>query len=210
MEQFFRLRGIAAPMLYADIDTDQIIPGPEILRSTEDSHARWGAGLFANWRYLKDREPNPDFVLNQPPYDRSEILLADRNFGCGSPRENAPKALRGFGFRAVIAPSFGDIFYSNCFRNGLLPVKLPIEAVRELVDQTVNAPANRLVEVDLRLQQVVAPNGHVFSFETPELLRNMLLAGKDEVELTLARRVEIEKFRRKDIERRPWAYDVSG
>ena len=101
MEKFVRVTGIAVPMLKANIDTDQIIPVPEMTRSTEETHERWGAGLFAYWRYVREREPNPDFILNQEPWKRGVILLADRNFGCGSSREPAPRALRGFGFRAV-------------------------------------------------------------------------------------------------------------
>lgn len=210
MEQFIRVKGIAAPLLLADIDTDQIIPGHEILRSTEESHARWGSGLFANWRYVGDRQPNPEFVLNQPPYDRAQVLLADRNFGCGSSRENAPKALRGFGFRALVAPSYGDIFFSNCFRNGLLPVKLPFETVRSLADEAARNPSEALIEIDLEKNILVAPDGKPYAFETPDVLRRMLLVGKDEVELSWMHKAEIDRFRQGDRSKRPWAYRLEG
>ncbi len=200
MESFVRVRGIAAPLLRINIDTDQIIPGPEIMRSTEDTYERWGSGLFANWRYLPDRKPNPDFVLNQEPWSRANILLADRNFGCGSSREPAPKALRGFGFRAVLAPSFGGIFFNNSFRHGLLPVELPIEAVEEI------AKGGGEVAVDLENETVTAPDGKTFSFRTPPALRRMLLEGLDEIGVTLSKTTDILAFRQRDRGRRPWAY----
>src|SRR4030067_1598475 len=128
MESLVRVRGTPAPLLRINVDTDQIIPGPETMRSTDESCARWGTGLFANWRYLADRRPNPDFIPNREPWNTATVLLADRNFGCGSSREPAPKALRGFGFRAVIAPSFGGIFYHNCFRNRPVAGERPVQA----------------------------------------------------------------------------------
>jgi 3-isopropylmalate/(R)-2-methylmalate dehydratase small subunit len=206
MERLVRVRGIAAPLLRINVDTDQIIPGAEIMASTDDSYARWGAGLFAQWRYLPDRRPNPDFILNRDPWSRATILLADRNFGCGSSREPAPKALRGFGFRAVIAPSFGGIFYNNCFRNGLLPVELPIEAVRALAAQMDAAGGHAEVSVDLEAETVTAPGGERLVFRTPPVLRRMLLEGLDEVGLTLSLTAEIGAFRAADEARRPWAY----
>jgi len=206
MESLVSVRGIAAPLLRINVDTDQIIPGPEIMRSTDESYARWGPGLFANWRYLADRRPNPDFILNREPWNTATILLADRNFGCGSSREPAPKALRGFGFRAVIAPSFGGIFYNNCFRNGLLPVELPIEQVRVLAEQMEAAGGSAQVAVDLEAQTVTAPRGQVFPFHAPPERRRMLLEGLDEVGLTLSRAAEIAAFRTADSAKRPWVY----
>ncbi len=208
MEPFVRVRGIAAPMLRINIDTDQIIPGPEIMGSTDESLERWGAGLFANWRYLgvRSRVPDPSFILNRAPWSGATILLADRNFGCGSSREPAPRALRGFGFRAVIAPSFGGIFYNNSFRNGLLPVELPIGQVRVLADQMQAAAGHAEVEVDLEQQAVTAPDGTRFGFTTPPALRRMLLEGLDEIGLTLSRAAQIDAFRTHDRARRPWAY----
>ena len=208
MESLTRVRGIAVPLLQINIDTDQIIPGPEIMRSTDESYARWGTGLFANQRYLDlaTRALNPAFVLNREPWSRGTILLADRNFGCGSSREPAPKALRGFGLRVVIAPSFGGIFFNNCFRNGVLPIELPIEQVRMLAAQMEQSGGHAEVEVDLEAQSVTAPDGTRFSFETPPALRRMLLEGLDEIGATLARSADITAFRNRDRDRRPWAY----
>ncbi|HMS78848.1 MAG TPA: 3-isopropylmalate dehydratase small subunit [Burkholderiaceae bacterium] len=202
------MRGIAVPLLQINIDTDQIIPGPEIMRSTDESYARWGTGLFANQRYLDlaTHAPDPGFILNREPWSRGTILLADRNFGCGSSREPAPKALRGFGFRVVIAPSFGGIFFGNSFRNGLLPVELPIEQVRVLAAQMEAAGGRAEVEVDLEAQTVTAPDGTRFAFESPPVLRQMLLQGVDEIGLTLSRAAQIDAWRERDRQRRPWAY----
>jgi 3-isopropylmalate/(R)-2-methylmalate dehydratase small subunit len=208
MEPLVRVRGIAVPLLQINIDTDQIIPGPEIMRSTDESYARWGTGLFANQRYLDlaTHAPDPAFILNREPWSRGTILLADRNFGCGSSREPAPKALRGFGFRVVIAPSFGGIFFGNSFRNGLLPVELPIEQVRVLAAQMEAAGGQAEVEVDLEAQTVTAPDGTRFAFESPPVLRQMLLQGVDEIGLTLSRAAQIDAWRERDRQRRPWAY----
>jgi 3-isopropylmalate/(R)-2-methylmalate dehydratase small subunit len=203
MESFTRVTGLAVPMLRVNIDTDQITPGKELLRGEKDG---WAATLFAGWRYLGDREPNPDFILNREPWSRAEILLADRNFGCGSSRETAPKALRAWGFRAVIAPSFGGIFFNNSFRNGLVPVELPIDIVRRLAEAAEADPERARVTVDLESQEVTAPDGTTFAFRTPEVLRQMLLAGVDEIDLTLSRAVEIDAFRSRDRTARPWAY----
>ena len=203
MEQLVKVTGIAAPLLRINIDTDQIIPGREIMRG---HHEGYGPGLFGYWRYVEDRVPNPDFILNQEPWKHATILLADRNFGCGSSREPAPKALRGFGFRAVIAPSFGGIFYNNSFRNGLLPVELPIEQVRIIAEQMEASRGNARVTVDLEVQTVTAPHGEVFAFRTPSLLRRMLLEGLDEIALTLTRKPDIDRFRKADATKRPWAY----
>lgn len=203
MESFSRVTGIAAPMLRINIDTDQITPGKELVRVHREGYA---ASLFAGWRYLGEREPNPEFILNREPWSRAQILLADRNFGCGSSRESAPKALREWGFRAVIAPSFGGIFYSNSFRNGLLPVELPIETVRAIADATQPDPASSPVTVDLEAQEVTAKGGLRFRFSTPAVLRQMLLQGADEIELTLKRAGQIEAFRTRDKAIRSWAY----
>ena len=158
--------------------------------------------LFATWRYIGDRTPNPDFLLNQEPWTRATILLARENFGCGSSREDAPKALRAFGIRAVIAPSFGGIFFNNSFRNGLLPVELPIESVEALAAQCRNGA----VMVDLERQLVTAPDGRTFSFVSPAVLRGMLLAGVDEIALTESHSAEIAVYREADRVKRPWVY----
>jgi 3-isopropylmalate/(R)-2-methylmalate dehydratase small subunit len=203
MESFQRVTGIAAPMMRINIDTDQIIPA--LFLGGTDAKG-YGKHLFHHHRYLAGGAPDPDFVLNQPPYDRAKVLLADRNFGCGSSRERAPKALREFGFRAIVAPSFGGIFYNNCWRNGIVPVELPVEDVRALVDEVEGSGGKGEVTVDLEAQHVLAPSGRRFAFASPGTLRRMLLEGVDEISLTLARGEEIERFRAADRARRPWAY----
>jgi 3-isopropylmalate/(R)-2-methylmalate dehydratase small subunit len=203
MEQFTSISGIAAPLMQINIDTDQIIPA-RYLGGTDAKG--YGAHLFANWRFLPDGSPDPAFILNQEPYSRAAVLLADRNFGCGSSRERAPKALREFGIRSIIAPSFGGIFYNNCFRNGIVPVNLPIEQVREIlaVVEAGNGLAN--IAVDLDSRTVSLPDGRRFDFEVPEMLRQMLLLGVDEIDQTKARKAEIDRFREGDRARRPWIY----
>ena len=203
MESLKKVTGIAAPMMRINIDTDQIIP--TLFLGGTDAKG-YGEHLFHHSRYLADGKPNPDFILNQPPYDHAQVLLADRNFGCGSSRERAPKALREFGFRAVIAPSFGGIFFNNCYRNGIVPVELPIEDVRAIVGEVEAAKGEASVTVDLEAQTVTSPSGKQFRFTAPGTLRQMLLQGVDEIELTLSRGREIAAFREKDRLRRPWAY----
>ena len=205
MEQLTTVEGIAVPLLRINIDTDQITPGKELVRMRAEGAA---ASLFAYWRYIGDREPNPDFILNRAPWSRATILLADRNFGCGSSREHAPMALRDWGFRVVIAPSFGGIFYNNCFRNGLLPIEMPIEAIRDIATQMEAAQGNARVTVSLADQTVTAPDGTIIAFKTPTVLREMLLTGADEIDTTLSRRDAIEAFRAGDRTKRPWAYRI--
>jgi 3-isopropylmalate/(R)-2-methylmalate dehydratase small subunit len=204
MESLQSVTGVAAVMLVINIDTDQIIParymgGPEA--------TGYGRMLFANQRFMgDDRTPNPEFVLNRPPFDRAQILIADRNFGCGSSRERAPKALREFGIRALIAPSYGGIFFNNCFRNGILPVELPIEQVRAIANEVETSSGTAHVTVDLQAQRVHTASGKTHPFSTPAVLRTMLLEGLDEIDLTLASRREIDEFRARDRLKRPWAY----
>jgi len=204
MESFRSVTGVAAAMMVINIDTDQIIParymgGPDA--------TGYGKMLFANQRFLgDDRTPDPEFILNQAPYNEARILLADRNFGCGSSRERAPKALREFGFRALIAPSFGGIFFNNCFRNGLLPVELPIESVRQIADEVAESKGLASVTVNLETGEVCSPSGRRYAFQTPPALRTMLLNGLDEIDMTLSARAEIDAFRSRDRARRPWAY----
>jgi len=207
MESLKSVTGIAAPMMRINIDTDQIIP--TLFLGGTDAKG-YGKHLFHHHRYLADGSPNPEFILNQPPYDRAQVLLADRNFGCGSSRERAPKALREFGFRAVIAPSFGGIFFNNCYRNGIVPVELAIEDVRRIVDEVEAARGEAQVTVDLEAQSVTSPGGRRFAFAAPGTLREMLLQGVDEIELTLSKKVDIERFRAHDRARRPWAYEGEG
>lgn len=207
MEAFRHVSGVAAPLLRINIDTDQIIPA--LFLGGTDAKG-YGAHLFHHWRFLPDGSPNPDFVLNRVPYDGAQVLLADRNFGCGSSRERAPKALREFGFRAVVAPSFGGIFYNNCFRNGMVPVELPIEHIRTIAQEVEASQGTGLVTVDLEQQSVISPSGQAWSFTVPQALRAMLLDGMDEIALTLQRLPEIERFRAADRERRSWAYAVTA
>ena len=207
MEALVRISGIAAPMIRINIDTDQIIPA--LYLGGTDAKG-YGKHLFAGWRFLADGSANPEFILNREPYKRAKILLADRNFGCGSSRERAPKALREFGFRAVIAPSFGGIFYNNCFRNGIIPVELPIEAVRAIVEEVEAAKGEAQVTVDVEARTVTSTKGKQYAFEAPEALRQMLLHGVDEIALTLSRLAEIELYRAGDRQHRPWAYLPEG
>lgn len=203
MESLRQVSGIAAPMLRINIDTDQIIPA--LFLGGTDAKG-YGANLFHGWRFLPDGEPNPDFILNQAPYDCAQILLADRNFGCGSSRERAPKALREFGFRAILAPSFGGIFFNNCYRNGIIPVELPIEQVRAIADEVAACHGLGQVTVDVEEKVITSPSGARYVFEAPETLRQMLMQGLDEIALTLSRQDAIDRFRAGDRARRPWAY----
>ena len=203
MEALRKVTGIAAPMMRINIDTDQIIPA--LFLGGTDAKG-YGAHLFHGWRFLPGGEPDPEFILNRPPYDRAQVLLADRNFGCGSSRERAPKALREFGFRAVIAPSFGGIFFNNCYRNGIVPVELPVESLREIVAEVEASRGRAEVTVDLEQQAVTTPGGLRYAFAAPGTLREMLLQGVDEIALTLARGEDLERFRRADRAKRPWAY----
>lgn len=208
MDPFVRLEGVAAPLPIDNIDTDAIIPSKET-----QSTARTGYGekLFANWRYLAGtREPDPDFVLNRPRHAGAQVLVAGRNFGCGSSREAAVWALSQFGIRAVIAESYGAIFRNNCIRNGVLPVMLPIAAVEQLLAELADAGRAPVVAVDLRAGTVRAPSGAVFGFEIGALEREMLLQGADEIELTLKQRHLIDAFRARDRALRPWVYADAG
>jgi len=207
MEQFVRITAIAAPMMEINIDTDQIIPARFLVRTSNEGLAE---GLFIDRRQRRDGSPNPDFVLNREPWTKAEVILADRNFGCGSSREAAPTALRQAGFRAVIAPSFGGIFFNNSFRNGLLPVELPIEQIRRIADAVQSSQGRAQVSVDLEAQTVALPDGQSFPFRSPPLLREMLLGGMDEVELTLKRSPQISTFRSRDRGARPWVYAPGG
>jgi 3-isopropylmalate/(R)-2-methylmalate dehydratase small subunit len=206
MESFVRVSGLGVPMMRINVDTDQLTPGKELV-GKQPPEGGWGAALFSNLRYTDGRRtPNPEFILNQEPWKRGVFLLADRNFGCGSSREMAPWALREFGFRGVIAPSFGGIFFSNCFRNGILPVELPIEEVAELARQTLASAGAKAITVDLEREQVTAPEGDTFGFRSPRMLREMLLKGQDEIALTLSRHEVIKAYRCLDHSKRPWAY----
>ena len=202
MDKFTVHRGVAAPLLRINVDTDAIIPSREMKRVSKTG---LGEGLFAGWRYTEvgGRKPDPAFVLNQPEYAGASILLAGVNFGCGSSREHAVWALHEYGFRAIVAPSFGAIFYNNCVRNGLLPVELPEHAVQALADVSRGGAQLR---VDLQHCRVEAPTGEAYTFTIPPALREMLLEGLDPVALTLKLQPRIEAYQAADRAQRPWVY----
>jgi 3-isopropylmalate/(R)-2-methylmalate dehydratase small subunit len=205
MQRFERLTAVAATLIRANVDTDAIIPSREMRSVAKDGLAD---GLFAGWRYLQigGREPNPEFVLNQPAYAGARILLSGENFGCGSSREHAVWALLEYGIRAVLAPSFAPIFRSNCVRNGILPVCLPADTIAAIAADTRMDPAHRLVTVDLTTQRVIAPDGRVHEFEVDPEAREMLLEGLDAIDLTLKSRDDIAAFVARDRVQRPWVY----
>ncbi|AGA32886.1 3-isopropylmalate dehydratase small subunit [Thioalkalivibrio nitratireducens DSM 14787] len=209
MQPFTVHSGIAAPLDRANVDTDAIIP-KQYLKSIK--RTGFGPNAFDDWRYLDPgepdsdharRRPNPEFVLNQDPFNRATILLARENFGCGSSREHAVWALTDFGFRAVIAPSFADIFFNNSFKNGLLPVVLQEGEVDELFRRVQSEPGLQL-EVDLRAQQVRVPEGPVFHFEIDENRRHRLLKGLDDIALTLQHADRIRAYEARRREEAPW------
>lgn len=196
------LSGFVAPLLRANVDTDAIFPSRVKFGVDEKDTSRF---LFREWRFTPEGEERPEFVLNQPFRRESVFLVALDNFGCGSSREMAPWALRDFGIRCVIAPSFGTIFQSNCFRNGIAPVVLGRSDVERLGRDAEADPQYRLV-LDLDAMTVASPDGARLSFEMEAAQRRMLVEGLDTIGLTLTRRPEIEAFRRTDRVARPWAY----
>jgi 3-isopropylmalate/(R)-2-methylmalate dehydratase small subunit len=209
MQAFTVHQGLAAPIDRENVDTDAIIP-KQFLKSIRRSG--FGPNLFDEWRYLDhgesgqdpaSRRPNPDFVLNQPRYRGASILLARKNFGCGSSREHAPWALEQFGFRALVAPSFADIFFNNCFKNGLLPVVLPEGQVARLFDEVAAFPGYALT-IDLPRQLVVKPDGGTLAFEVEPFRKECLLNGWDDIGLTLRHADEIRAYETERLARRPW------
>lgn len=203
MEKFSVLRGIAAPLMVPNIDTDRII---RIERVVGVPHERQGEYLFEAMRFNADGSENPEFVLNQPPYREARILLAADNFGCGSSRENAVWALLGWGLRCVIAPSFGDIFFSNCFQNGMLPIRLPAATVERLAAEIKADAHDAQLGVDLERQRIVTAKGEEIAFDVEPLRRRMLLEGLDEIGLTLQHEAAITAFQSDDRTARPWLY----
>jgi 3-isopropylmalate/(R)-2-methylmalate dehydratase small subunit len=200
MEAFTVLTGIAAPLPLANVDTDKIIPA-RFLKTIKRSGL--GINLFDTLRYDEAGGERPDFVLNQEPYRRAQILIAHENFGCGSSREHAPWALLDFGIRCIIAPDFADIFYNNCFKNGILPVRLPRAVCDELM-QDARLGGNARMTVDLQAEVVVRPNGERIPFELDAHRRHMLLEGLDEIGQTLARAASIEQFEAERQANLPW------
>jgi 3-isopropylmalate dehydratase, small subunit len=199
MEKFDKVSGVAAPMPMINIDTDMIIP-KNFLKTIKRSGL--GKHLFHEMRYDDDGNPKPDFVLNNAPFDQANIIVARDNFGCGSSREHAPWALKDFGIRVVIAPSFADIFYNNCFKNGLLPLALPAEDVEELLD-LISHDKDVHISVDLEAQQVVAGN-KIYPFEIDAFRRQCLLEGLDDIGLTMKAEQDIDKFEEALRVGQPW------
>ncbi len=200
MQAFTDLTGVAAPLPMANVDTDKIIPA-RFLKSI--NRTGFGKNLFHNLRFREDGSENPDFVLNQPSYRNAEILIAFENFGCGSSREHAPWALLDFGIRCVIAPDFADIFHNNCFKNGILPVRLPREVCEKLMDDA-RLGANARLTVDLERQVVVRPNGEEIPFEVDPLRKHLLLNGLDDIGQTLQHAAAIDSFEAKRRAAQPW------
>jgi len=206
----FRIHsGLVAPMDRENVDTDAIIP-KQFLKSIKKSG--FGPNLFDEWRYLDHGEPgqdpasrraNPDFVLNQPRYKGASVLLARKNFGCGSSREHAPWALDQFGFRALIAPSYADIFYNNCFKNGLLPIVLPEHEVAKLFDE-VAAFVGYSLTIDLERQVVIKPDGATLAFDVQPFRKYCLLGGFDDIGLTLRHAEKIRAFEAERLLSKPW------
>jgi len=205
MLPFDVLTAVAAPLIRANVDTDAIIPSREMKSVSKQGLAD---GLFAGWRYtaIGGREPDPAFVLNQPDYAGTRVLLSGENFGCGSSREHAVWALLEYGIRAVIAPSFAPIFRGNCVSNGILPVRLDAASIARLAEAVAPDPQERRLTVDLVRQRITGPDGLEFVFEIEPGEREMLLEGLDAIDLTLKHRAAIEAFRARDRERRPWIY----
>lgn len=211
MEKFQTLTGLVVPLDRANVDTDAIIP-KQFLKSIKRSG--FGQNLFDEWRYLDHgepgmdpakRQPNPEFVLNQPRYQGAQILLARANFGCGSSREHAPWSLQDYGFRVIIAPSFADIFFNNCFKIGLLPIILDTTIVDRLFEELKSAEGYRLT-VDLQRQTVVTPKNEEFDFTVDAFRKHCLLNGLDEIGLTLRHAEVIKQFEQKRRNEQPWLF----
>ncbi|KPQ24524.1 MULTISPECIES: 3-isopropylmalate dehydratase small subunit [unclassified Halomonas] len=211
MNKFERFEGVVAPLDRANVDTDLIIP-KQFLKSIK--RTGFGVNLFDELRYLDEGQPgqdcsqrplNPDFVLNQPRYQNAEVLLARRNFGCGSSREHAPWALEDFGFKVVIAPSFADIFYNNAFKNGLLLITLSEEAVDRLFNE-VEAKEGYQLDVDLEQQRIITQKGEILEFEVDAFRKHCLLEGLDDIGLTLKDEDAIRTFEEQHRQQRPWLF----
>ena len=212
MKSFTQLTALVAPLDRVNVDTDAIIP-KQFLKSIKRSG--FGVNCFDEWRYLDHGEPgmdnskrplNPDFSLNQPRYQGAQILLTRKNFGCGSSREHAPWALDDYGFRAVIAPSFADIFFNNCYKNGLLPIVLTEEQVEQLFQEVYAAEGYQL-SIDLEKQTVTTPSGVTFAFDITEHRKHCLLNGLDEIGLTLQHADDIKTFEAQRRQSQPWLFN---
>ena len=200
MDKFTTLTGIAAPLPLINIDTDMIIP-KQFLKTIK----RTGLGkhLFDDMRYDESGNEIEDFVLNKPAYRKAEILVAGDNFGCGSSREHAPWAIKDFGIRCVIAPDFADIFYNNCFKNGILPIKLPQEQV-DLLMEDAERGANAVITIDLEAQEIRGPDGGILKFEIDPFRKHCLLEGLDDIDLTMQKSTAIDSFEEKASKQMSW------
>ena len=201
MDKFTTLTGVAAPLKIMNIDTDMIIP-KQYLKTI--ARTGLGKGLFSEMRYNEDGSENPDFVLNQPAWRNAQILVAEDNFGCGSSREHAPWALLDFGVRAVISTSFADIFYNNCFKNGILPIKVSKADLAKLMDDASRG-ANATLTIDLPAQEIRGPDGGVVKFDIDAHRKHCLINGLDDIGLTMEKGAKIVDFEKKTAAARPWA-----
>ena len=201
MEKFTRLTGVAAPLPIVNVDTDMIIP-KDYLKTIKRTGL--SVGLFAEMRFNEDGSENPDFVLNKPAYRQAKILVAGDNFGCGSSREHAPWALADFGIRCVISTSFGDIFYNNCFKNGILPIRVSHEELDKLFDDA-DRGANATLTIDLAKQEIRGPDGGVVKFEIDPHRKHCLLNVLDDIGLTMVKSQKIDRHEEKARAARPWA-----
>lgn len=200
MDKFTTLTGVAAPMPLVNIDTDMIIP-KQFLKTIQRTGL--GKNLFDEMRYDRNGEEIPEFILNQPSYRNAQILVAGDNFGCGSSREHAPWALSDFGIRAIISTSYADIFYNNCFKNGMLPIVLPQEQV-DILMEDARKGENARISIDLAAQSVTSADGHVFHFELDPFKKHCLLNGLDDIGLTLEKAASIDSFETQAAQARPW------
>jgi 3-isopropylmalate/(R)-2-methylmalate dehydratase small subunit len=202
MDKFTTLEGVAAPLKIINVDTDMIIP-KQYLKTIKRTGL--GKGLFSEQRYKDDGSENEDFILNKPAYRNAKVLVAGDNFGCGSSREHAPWALLDFGIRCVIATSFADIFYNNCFKNGILPIVLPQSEVDKLMDDAQRG-SNAIVTIDLEKQEITGPDGGHIHFEVDPFRKHCLLNGLDDIGLTLEKAASIDSFEARDRMARPWMW----
>ncbi len=200
MEKFTKLEGVAAPMKMRNIDTDMIIP-KQYLKTIKRTGL--GAGLFSEMRFNDDGSENPDFVLNKPAYRHAKIIVAEDNFGCGSSREHAPWALLDFGVRCVISTSFADIFYNNCFQNGVLPIKVSKDDLDKLMDDAERG-ANATLSVDLEAQEIRGPDGGIVKFDMDPFRKHCLLNGLDDIGLTMQKAAALDAFETSKAAARPW------
>ncbi len=206
MDKFTKVSGVAAPMRSINIDTDKIIP-KQYLKTIQ--RAGLGKHLFAEMRYNEDGSEKEDFVLNKPAYREAQVLVAGDNFGCGSSREHAPWAIKDFGIRCVISTSFADIFYNNCFKNGVLPIKVTPEQLELLFDDA-DRGANATLTVDLEKQEITGPDGGVVNFEMDPFRKQCLLEGLDDIGLTLKRKERIDDYEAKQKAEQPWLYGAAA